>query len=79
MFGKFQDLLKDCLLKINTLNVLNSNNNASKSPNLKQMTTKEFHNSRVDQLNLIENEFKDKAKRIEVKIIRKIFILNFIL
>jgi hypothetical protein len=59
MFGKFQDLLKGCLLMLNT-----SNNN--KSINTKQINNKEFQNVRLEQLNLIENEFKDKAERIKV-------------
>jgi len=59
MFGKFQDLLKGCLLKLNTIN-----NN--KSINTKQINNKEFHNVRLEQLNLIENEFKDKAEKIKV-------------
>lgn len=59
MFGKFQDLLKGCLIKINV-------HNTNKSVNFKHMSTREFHNVRVEQLNLIENEFKDKAERIKV-------------
>ena len=63
MFGKFQDLIKGCMLKFN-----NNNNNitTNKSSNLKHVSTKEFHNARVEQLNLIENEFKDKSDRIKV-------------
>ena len=62
MFGKFQDLLKGCLLRLNT----NITNNTNKSTNVKHMSTKDFHNVRVEQLNLIENEFKDKVERIKV-------------
>lgn len=46
--------------------MLKLNNNANKTTNVKHMSTKEFHNVRVDQLNVIENEFRDKAERIKV-------------
>jgi len=60
MFGKFQDLLKGCLFK------LQNHNNPNKSAHIKHVSTKEFHHGRIEQLNVLENEFKEKADRIKV-------------
>lgn len=62
MFGKFQDLIKGCLLKINT-------NNIGRSNQIKFSSTRE---TRMDQLSAIELEFKEKSEKIRVKYILKI-------
>lgn len=41
------------------------------------MSTKDFHNVRIDQLNVIENEFKDKAERIKVNKIKYNLVFFF--
>jgi len=61
MFGKVQDMIKECLLKIN-----NNKETTHKSQHIKHASTKEFHSARIDQLNAMENEFKDKAEKLRV-------------
>ncbi len=60
MFGKFQDMLKKCLIK------LQNQNNINKSNNLKRVSTKDLQNGRMEQFNLLESEFRDKSERIKV-------------
>lgn len=60
MFGKFQDIIRECILKM-------INTNSSKFNNLKQSNTREFLKNN-DQNNGLENEFKDRSDKIKVSI-----------
>ena len=54
MFGKLQDLIKDCYLAVKS-DVKGENN------------SKELVKGKFDIINQIENEFKDKSEKIKVK------------
>ena len=57
MFGKFQDIIKECILKL--INTNNTKFNSLRSG------TREF-NFKHEQNSAIETEFKDRSERIKV-------------
>jgi len=72
MFGKFQDVIKECILKM-------INTNSTKFNNLKQSNnqslTRDYYSKSGDHINGIENEFKDRSDKIKVIIIIIIILL----
>jgi hypothetical protein len=59
MFGRFQDIIRECVLKM-------INTNSTKFNNLKQSNTRDFYLKNSESVNLAENEFKDRSDKLKV-------------